>query len=156
MSSENEMRPSKEQNTVPQSNMVEVHWYFGVALLPQALDVCECGHGITKSENYQRILGRNVGRMGLRQRSWALKLDNDSKHASKSTGRFKWPGMSPDQNPIEHLSIDLEKKPLKSERPGAVGKKWSKIPGESCKKPTDGYRNQMISVIVSKGCAIKY
>ncbi len=76
-----------------------------------------------KSENYQRILVRNEGHMGLRQRSWALKQYNDSKHVSKSTGRFKWPEMSPDQNPIEHLSIDLEKKPLKSERPGAVGKR---------------------------------
>ena len=40
----------------------------------------DCVHGIMKSEDYQRILERNVGpsvrKLGLRQRSWVFQQDN--------------------------------------------------------------------------------
>ena len=69
----------------------------------------DCVQGIMKSEDYQRMLERNVGpsvrKLGLRQRSWVFQQDNDPKHSSKSTQKWfkrvlKWPAMSPGLNPI--------------------------------------------------------
>ncbi len=80
----------------------------------------DCVNGIMKSDDYQRILGRNVvasfRKLHLHQRSWVFQLDNDPKHTSNSTQKWlqtklwrvlKWPAINPDLNPIEHLCRDL-------------------------------------------------
>lgn len=77
---------------------------------------------------------------------------SDPKHLSKHSEMvedwrvLKWPAMSPDLDPIEHLWRDLKT---------AVGRRcpsnlrgleqfanaeWSKIPVERCKKLVDGHR----------------
>ncbi|KAK7143817.1 hypothetical protein R3I93_014851 [Phoxinus phoxinus] len=165
----------KEKNTVPTVKYGGGSKMFWGCFTASGTGCLDCVQGIMKSEDYQRILGRNVGpsvrKLGLRPRSWVFQQDNDPKHTSKSTQKWmatkrwrvlKWPAMIPDLNPIEHLRRDLKI---------AVGKRhpsnmrdleqfakeeWSKIPGERCKKLIDGYRKRLISVIFSKGCATKY
>ena len=136
----------------------------------------ECVHGIMKSGDYQGIWERNVQpsvrKLGLCRRSWVLQQDNDPKHTSKSTQEWvktkpwtvlKWPGVSPDLNPIEHLWGDLKT---------AVGRRYpsnlgelkqfaqeeclAKPPVEKCMKLIHGYRKSLTAVILSKGCATKY
>ena len=131
----------------------------------------ECVHGTMKSGDYQGgIFEHNVKpsvrKLGLRRRSWVLEQDNDPKHTSKSTQEWfktkrwtvlKWPPMSPDLNPIEHLWGDLKT---------AVGRRhltnlgeleqftqgeWAKLPVERCRKLIHGYRKRL-----TKGCDTKY
>ena len=71
--------------------------------------------------------------------------------------------MSLDLNPIEHLWRDLKiavarRHPsnLRDLKQPSAKEKWSKIPGERCRKHVDGYRKRLVSVIFSEGCATKY
>ncbi|XP_057182698.1 tRNA (guanine-N(7)-)-methyltransferase non-catalytic subunit wdr4 isoform X1 [Triplophysa rosa] len=165
----------KEKNTVPTVKYGGGSKMFWGCFAASGTGCLDCVQGIMKSGDYQRILGRNVGpsvrKLGLRPRSLVFQQDNDPKHTSKSTQKWmatkrwrvlKWPAMSPDLNPIEHLSRDL-KIAVGKRRPSNMRdleqfakEEWSKIPGERCKKFIDGYRKRLISVIFSKGCATKY
>jgi len=166
------MKPSKKRTSSLQSNVEEVQWCFGVAVLPLALgalNVC------MKSGDYQGILERNVQlsviKLGLLRRSWVLQQDNDLKHTSKSTQEWfktkrwtvlKWPAMSPDLNPIEHLWGDL-KTAVGRRHPSNLGEleqfaqeEWDKLPVERCRKLIHGFRKCLTTVILSKGCDTKY
>ncbi len=165
----------KEKNTVPtvkHGGGSKMFWGCFAASGTGCLDYV---NGIMKSDDYQRILGRNVvasvRKLRLHQRSWVFQQDNDPKHTSKSTQKWlqtkrwivlKWPAMSPDLNPIEHLWRDL-KTAVGRRHPSNLNdleqfakEEWSKIPVERCKKLIHGYRKRLISVIFSKGGATKY
>ena len=91
------------------------------------------GHGSSSRTMTQSIL-QKAHRNGLRQ----------------STGELKWPAMSPDLNPIEHLWKTAVGRRLPSNLTHLeqLGKEeWSKIPVERCKKLIDGYRKRLIAVI---------
>ncbi|KAG2456820.1 TC1A transposase, partial [Polypterus senegalus] len=165
----------KEKNTVPTVKHGGGSKMFWGCFAASGTGYLDCVQGIMKSENYQKILGRNVGpsvrKLGLRQRSWVFQQDNDPKHTSKSTQKWlktklwrvlKWPPMSPDLNPIEHLWRDL-KIAVGRRRPSNLRnleqfakEEWLEIPVEGCNKLVDGYRKRLILVIFSKGHATKY
>lgn len=165
----------KEKNTVPTVKHGGGSMMFWGCFAASGTGCLDSVQGVMKSEDYQNVLGRNVGpsvrQLGLRQRSWVFQQDNDPKHTSNSTKKWlktkhwrvlQWPSMSPDLNPIEHLWRDL-KIAVARRHPSNlrdleqfVKEEWSKIPSERCKKLVDGYRKRLLSVISSKGCATKY
>uniref|UniRef100_A0A8C5MFW2 Transposase n=1 Tax=Leptobrachium leishanense TaxID=445787 RepID=A0A8C5MFW2_9ANUR len=162
----------KQKNTVPTVKYGGGSMMFWGCSAVSGTGCLECVQGIMKSEDYQRILGRtvepSVRKLGLRPISWLFQQDNDRKHTSISTQKtkrwrvLKWPTMSPDLNPIEHLWRDLKiavgkrRASNKRDLEQFAKEERSKIPGGRCKKLIDGYRKRLVSVIFSKGCATKY
>lgn len=133
---------SKRNEAFKEKNMVPTVKHGGGSLVfwgcfAASGTVClDCMHGIMKSEDYNRIHGRNVGpsvrKLGLRQRSWVLQQDNEINHTSKSTQKLyktkrrkvlKWPEMSLDIIPIEHQWRDL--KTAVGEETLQIRKTWS-------------------------------
>ncbi len=162
----------KEKNRVPTVKHGGGSKMFWGCFAASGTGCFDCVNGIMKSDDYQRILGRNVvasvRKLHLHQRSWVFQQDNDSKHTSKSTQKWlqtkrwrvlKWPAMSPDLNPIEHLWRDV-KTAVGRRHPSNLNdleqfakEEWSKIPVERCKKLIHGYRKRLISAIFfQRGC----
>ena len=75
---------------------------------------------------------------------------------------LKWPTISPDVNPREHLCRHFETAAGRRHRSNLkdleqfAKEKWFKILEDRCKKLVHGYRKWLISVISSTGCATKY
>uniref|UniRef100_A0A8C5MI76 Tc1-like transposase DDE domain-containing protein n=1 Tax=Leptobrachium leishanense TaxID=445787 RepID=A0A8C5MI76_9ANUR len=167
----------KEKNTVPTVKYGGGSMMFWGCFAASGTGCLECVQGIMKSEDYQRILGRtvepSVRKLGLHPRSWVFQQDNDHKHTSKSTQKWmttkrwrvlKWPAMSLDLNPIEHLWRDLKiavgkRRPSnKRDLEQFAKKEWSKILGERCKKLIDGYRkchDPGLAYVLKCGCELK-
>ena len=99
----------------------------------------------------------SVRKLDLSLRSWVFQQDHDPKHTNpKNTQEWvrakhwnilKWPSMSPDLNPIEHLWKELKHAVCKRHE------EWTKIPVDRCGSLIDSYRNCLIA---SKGFGTKY
>ena len=165
----------EEKNTVPTVKHGGGSAMFWGCFAASGTGCLECVQGKMKSDDYQGILERNVlpsvRKLGLSRRSWVFQQDNDPKHTAKNTQEWlrekrwtilKWPSMSPDLNPIEHLWKEL-KHAIWRRHPSNLRQleqfaheEWAKIPVDSCRTLIDKYRNRLIAVIASKGCATKY
>ncbi len=78
----------KEKNTVPTVKHGGGSNMFWGCFAASGTGCLDCVNGIMKSDDYQRILGRNivasVRKLRLHQRLWVFQQDNDPKHTSKS------------------------------------------------------------------------
>ena len=175
MFTENKIKSSKNNTftTVKHGRGSVMLWGF---LAASGTGCLENVHGIMKSGEYQGILERNVGlsvgKLGLSRRSWVFQQDNDPKHTSKSAQEWfkakrwtvlKWPAMSPDLNPIENLWRDLKTADRRRHPSNNLGEleqfaqeQWAKLSVRRCRKLIEGYRKQLIAIILTKGCATKY
>ncbi len=128
--------------------------------------------GIMNSQMYCSILKekmlpslRALGRRALFQH------DNDPKHTSKATVGFlkknrvkviKWPSMSPDLNPIEHL-WGILKRQVKHHSPSSIQslkevilEEWKKIDLAKCRQLVHSMPRRLGAVIKNHGGHTKY
>jgi hypothetical protein len=133
--------------------------------------------GTVNSQKYIDILNRHLipFMQGLEEEivEYEFQQDNASVHTSKLTMTFfdtsdinlmKWPGQSPDLNPIEHLWDELERRirkrdpPPKSERELAVHlqEEWEKITDTVFQKLILSMNSRTKAVKRAKGYATKY
>lgn len=165
----------KEKNTIPTVKHGGGSVMFWGCFAAPGTGCLESVQGTMKSQDYQGILERNVlpsvRKLCLSRRSWVLQQDNDPKHTAKSTQEWirtkhwtilKWPSMSPDLNPIEHLWKEL-KLAVWRRHPSNLRQleqfaqeEWAKLPVNRCRSLIESYRKRLIAVIASKGCATKY
>jgi DDE superfamily endonuclease len=99
--------------------------------------------------------------------------DNDPKHTSKKAQKWfqdngitvlKWPGQSPDLNPIEHLWGHVKKQLQEYSEPAhsvqqlweRVEREWEKIPKEVCQNLIESMPRRLAAVIRAKGGYTKY
>ncbi|KAL0183022.1 hypothetical protein M9458_022397, partial [Cirrhinus mrigala] len=71
----------KEKDTVPTVKHGGGSKMFWGCFAASSTGCLDCVNGIMKSDDYQRILGRNI----VASRSWVFQQDNDPKYTSKST-----------------------------------------------------------------------
>ena len=104
---------------------------------------------------------------------YEFQQDNASIHKSKLTMKFfenseinlmKWPGQSPDLNPIEHLWDELERRIRKQKPPPKseaelfrlLQKEWEEIPESVYQNLILSMNNRVKAVLTAKGYATKY
>ena len=112
---------------------------------------------------------------GLEQdvEEYAFQQDNASIHKSRLTMNFfanseislmKWPGQSPDLNPIEHLWDELERRIRKQKPPPKteaelfrlLQTEWEQIPKNVYQNLILSMNNRVKAVLKAKGYATNY
>lgn len=108
---------------------------------------------------------------GVNASHWKLLEDNDPKHTSKMSKRFKvdngiqtlaWPAQSPDCNPIENvwalMKLKINKEPPTSFNSFVkkIKKEWKNLPTEFAEKLVDSMKNRVELLIERKGDYINY
>ncbi len=103
--------------------------------------------------------------------NWILQEDNDPKHRSKMTTKWKqdnnvrklpWPSMSPHLNPIENvwdiLKIKIGRKKIRTFKglKSEIKKEWNRLTPELARKLVDSVRNRLYDVIKAEGDYILY
>lgn len=133
--------------------------------------------GTIDSQKYIEILKTNlipfINGLEAEIVEYEFQQDNASVHTSKATKTFieksdiyvmKWPGQSPDLNPIEHLWDELERRirkcdpPPKSEAELAalLQEEWTKIPDTVFQKLILSMKSRVTTVKKAKGYATRY
>uniref|UniRef100_H2MNT5 Tc1-like transposase DDE domain-containing protein n=1 Tax=Oryzias latipes TaxID=8090 RepID=H2MNT5_ORYLA len=155
-----------QKNTVPTVKHGRGSVLFWGCSAASGIGCLEIVQGKMKSQDYQGILDRNVlpsvRKLGLSPRSWVFQQDNDPKHTAKNIQEWlrekrwtirKWPSMSPDLNPIEHLWTEL-KHAIWRRHPSNLRQleqfaheEWAKTPVDRCRRLIDKYRNRFIAGI---------
>ena len=149
-------------------------WCLGVTLLPQALGalnlwrtqwnlktieafwskiyspVSESCVLVSVHGSSSRIITLNIHQKStqewMRRKHWTI---------------LKWPAMSPDLNPIEHLWKELKvafgrQHPSNLRELEQIAQEESELPVETCRNLIQSYRKSLTAVIASKGYATKY
>ena len=128
--------------------------------------------GIMDSKMYCDILMQNMKpflkKLG---RTAVFQHDNDPKHTSKMTTAFlkkskvkvmKWPSMSPDLNPIEHLWGILKRKVEERQVSNirqlreVIMEKWKNIPATTCTALVNSMPRRVQAVLDNNGAHTKY
>ena len=137
----------------------------------QELERCGFIEGIMDSKMYCDILKQNT-KPSLQKlgRTAVFQHDNNPKHTSKMTTAFlkkskvklmKWPSMSPDLNPIEHLWGILKRKVeerqvSKIRQLREVVEEWKNIPATTCAALVNSMSRRVQAVLDNNGAHTKY
>ena len=101
---------------------------------------------------------------------WIFQHDNDPKHTSRlvkgwlndKVNVLPWPAQSPDLNPMEHLSEEVNRRvrgenySKEGDLMAAIERKWKKILLNRIIKLIDSMPSRCQAVIRAKGFATKY
>jgi hypothetical protein len=128
--------------------------------------------GIMNSNIYCDILKKNMipslRKLGC---TAIFQHDNDPKHASKMTTAFlqkqkvkvmKWPSMSPDLNPIEHLwgifKRKVEERQVSTihQLCDVIMEEWKKLPAATCSTLVNSMPTRIQAVLDNDGAHTKY
>ena len=136
---ENEMRPSKKKNTVPTVKHGGGSQMFLGCFAASGTGCLDCVHGIMKSEDYQRILERNVGPSVRKLSPWEV----------MGLPAGQWPKTYLKKHTEMVASNESRSKSHRTPAERTQNSSWANAPFKS-ETPVSGV------YIFYKGCATKY
>ena len=174
MFTDEEMKHPKKRTLYLMWNMEEAQLCYGAALLHLAqgvLNLCRVQWNLKTIKAFWSEMccpvSESLVSVAGHGSSNSIMTQNTAKNTqewlrTKHWTILKWPSMSPDLNPIEHLWKEL-KHAVWRRHPSNLRQleqfaheEWANIPVNRCRSLIESYRNHLIAVIASKGCATKY